>query len=267
MIQRRVAGLAIGSICWFSAATAEAGPAESVSEAIELRVEVALDGPDSEALRSAVEQDAIARLDGLGHVVGSDSATEVDVTIGWHDESEVVFSVVVTAEREGQRFFRDKVACNQCGTPELFEQVGLSLEAIAEELATKRRSDEQPPTPAGPPLENQTPSKEAGRPRGLDRLGWAGVGLGSAGLVVTGVGIGLLSKGLQIEPDPGGDAYQLVTDFRPAGTVMTAAGGAALVGGLTLVVVDLVRKRRTRRRSSVALLPAAGAYITVGGSF
>src|SRR5690606_38786857 len=80
------------------------------------------------------------------------------------------------------------------------------------------------------------------RPRApLGGLGKSGIALLAAGLVGTGVGIGLAARGEQID---GGDQFDRV-DFRPAGFATLGVSAALLVTGAVLLGVDRHRAKRT----------------------
>ena len=241
-----------------TAAWARAGRAQPVT----LDVEVMLKGPDAAPLEEAIQVEAGKRLADLGHEVRAEGRARISVLVGWRDETRTAFVVTVTAQRDGEIFVQDKGICSQCGSQELFEQIGGGLEAIATEMAAKTVTAEPEPKPAAPTTADveDTPRTK------LTALGWTGVAATGTGLVVGGVGIWVWSKGEQVDPDTRNEQYLRVTDYRPPGIALTVTGGALLAGGVALIVADAVRGRRRRARPSAALVPG-GLALVVGGSF
>jgi hypothetical protein len=116
-----------------------------------------------------------------------------------------------------------------------------------ERLAEERRRQSHPPP--------DTVSRMA-PPRALGRVGWTGVALLVAGAGAAAAGGALVGVGETPEPD----AATKLRDWKPAGYGLLATGGALLVTGIVLVVVDAVPRARARRsgRSNTTVAPALG---------
>ena len=158
--------------------------------------------------------------------------------------------------------------CTACSDAEL---AGLGIEAVleaielhqdaleaaeaeaaeaAEAAAAAAPASEPEPAPAEPPDEPR---------RRLGALGWvgiAGLGLGAGSLAAGGV---LASRAPAPFPDE--PRMDVLRDMRPPGYAMLAVGGALLVTGVVLLVVD---RRRARRARQAATIPARGASPRLG---
>lgn len=101
--------------------------------------------------------------------------------------------------------------------------------------------------------------------RRLGGLGIAGVTLLGAGAIASGIGIGLLTLDDDCaggERDTAGQCEFIYSTL--AGSISSiAAGGAAMIAGVVLLILD-VRRRRTREISDIALLRRLLAINTQG---
>ena len=81
--------------------------------------------------------------------------------------------------------------------------------------------------------------------RKLGGLGFAGIGLGVVGLAGVGAGVGLMVRGVE----PLGPDFAEQTNYRTPGTVILAVGGAALIAGVAMIVVDISQRKKARSRA------------------
>ncbi len=100
-------------------------------------------------------------------------------------------------------------------------------------------------------------------PKGMGNLGKAGVGAAVVGAIAAGVGVGLAVTPMSQPDDMIG--YEL-TNYKPPGYALIAAGGVALITGVALIVVD----KRRRTQSSTTVAPVAtptSAGLVLSGRF
>ncbi len=97
-----------------------------------------------------------------------------------------------------------------------------------------------------------TPRDDGKHP--LGGLGKAGIGIGVVGIAVLGTGIGLAVHGSKLDASVSDEADK-GTDSGAAGIALSAAGGVALLAGITMLVVDRVRARKSRVSASIGGTP------------
>src|SRR5690606_15280770 len=91
--------------------------------------------------------------------------------------------------------------------------------------------------------------------RPLGRMGKAGAGLLGAGAATLVTGGVVFSRGKRFEPPLGRTLDRGGRDFGRPGVVLMVSGGAAMVAGAVLLIVDRTRARRT---SSAVVVPTPG---------
>ncbi len=160
--------------------------------------------------------------------------------------------------------------CELCTETELVDAAARILAELLPKAARAPTRPAQDPaassqpetaTPDQAPAARDTPAP-ARRP-GLGPLGKAGIAVGVVGLAALATGAGLAAAGSRTS-----DGGSNVVDYRPAGYGLLATGGAALVTGIALLVVDRVRARKSVRSTAWApMLMPSFAGITVAGRF
>ena len=140
--------------------------------------------------------------------------------------------------------------CSLCTRTELVERIEAQLPALFELARAHQPSDDGGTSGPAGPNGGTSGDTQTGDPTevppAIGPLGYAGIGVGVVGLAGVGTGIGLLVRGVQpIEP-----TFVERRNFRPGGAVGLAVGGAALVAGVAMLVVDLSRRRSARRRAA-----------------
>ena len=162
------------------------------------------------------------------------------------------YEVTVTPLRDGSVVggSPERVRC-ECSSRELLDLVDRELrdavgtlrrEPIVEERSELEPEDEQETEPESEDM------KEPPAEGGPSRSGVRPTALGGTGIAVGLVGVAALAAGCSMivaEPKPLGphDAV-LERDRHPPAVPLLAAGGAALLGGVTMVVLDITRCRR-----------------------
>lgn len=164
----------------------------------------------------------------------------------------------------GQVIVRRASQCRLCTESELLDQVeatvvrlvpetpaavdgamaapdgSAELEAVPPEQPTKRRKR----------LAERRQADESTTTARLGKLGAAGIGVAVVGLLGVGVGAGLAAREPVYKPRP---TYLLRT--REPGIAVASIGGAALIAGLTMLAVDVVRRRKSRRAATLRFQP------------
>jgi hypothetical protein len=193
-------------------------------------------------------RDPVIHID-IDELVGTEPGYQCEVWISRDDE--------VLGERR-------RVECTLCTESEIVQRVETTvaemvaqLPAVADEPAPATSEPSEPSPGAVPP----TPSDDDPSPRlrALGKAGAALVAVGAAGAITGGVLVALPPK-VDVD-DP---LYEV--SYRPPGIATLAAGGAVLVAGVVMLVVD---RRRARDRTT-ALVPTLGpgaAGVSVVGRF
>lgn len=168
------------------------------------------------------------------------------------------YRVSVVAMREGQPVgaAAEPEVC-ECNNEKLLELVDARIAAAADALRTASSPDAAPA-----PIEQGsegTGGPGTGSTAAADRLprsrtmGQVGFGVGVLGAMMLAAGIPLAWRPDEIRGGPG----QVVTrSTRDTGIGLAVGGGVAVAAGVSLVMVDLVRRRQRPR--SVAVVPTLG---------
>jgi hypothetical protein len=199
-------------------------------------------------------------------VVDDPSAPVIIVSLSWVSYAKSIYGVRVEAARSGKPpKLVESFECT-CGDSDLTAAVIARLPAALEQLEARRPAPAEPvverePEPAEPVT---TPSHgstdEMGR-KPLGRLGRAGIGVagvGAAALVSGGV---VYAQGRRPEQPLGQFEERDGKNFKPPGIALMVTGGAALVTGVVLLVVD---RSKARRSSSALVLPSPGGLVLTG---
>ncbi len=229
---------------------------ENSSAPASLRVDVSGLGNAYEHIKTDVETRASAIVDDLG------PEATADVTIDWINPDDFHYAIEVRIDLGGgTKVASRQDECNGCTATDLVDRVVSTAEAaIADAQRQAEAAVEAPEEPADP-IEAQpaaaAPMTDAPPRRArLGAMGWAGVGLLVAGVGTGGTGGAFLGLG-QRKPK---DEPIKLRDFRTPGIALVATGGALLVTGVVLVVLD--RKRAERRLS---VLPGIGGGVATLG--
>jgi len=168
----------------------------------------------------------------------------------------------------------DAIVC-ECGTDEMLERVAEAIDAGADRLAQvkpmERGVGEASPTDVTGPV--PLPAPQRGTERRIS-------GLGVAGAVLTGIGGGAVVGGIvmmALGPRALPNAIESERNWRPPGMATLIAGGAVLAAGVSMVVVDVARCRKTdaprrcrHRDEGLAVGPAlqaGGGGVSIVGRF
>lgn len=255
-------GLGLGTDPSVGGAVAWGAQFDDSSASTALDVDVTIGGPDEEALEEAIRLLVVAQIE----TFESDSIGGIErigVEVGWRDEFQTIFVVAVELRRDGQVLRDSEIDCS-CGTQELFQQITASIDELMSEEALRAEDVALSMSERSLPADEPRPSKTQ---RSLTWLGWTGIAVASAGVATGGVGIGMWSKGRQIELDPTNNAVVIARDYRPPGKALTLAGGVALGAGVLMLVLDVTRGRRRQTRVSAMAGPNEAIGAVVGGRF
>ncbi|MEM6992238.1 MAG: hypothetical protein AAF721_17135 [Myxococcota bacterium] len=256
------------------AAATMAGAPDADAPAARITVDATALGDAADAVAAQVDEGARNILDTNGmRAVDETSAPEVVLTItplggdkpGYRCDYEVKQG---GATVEGSASFSD---CRLCTESELVETAQAVLEqqlpALRELSAPKEAPAKIEPKEEDPDVTDPVQPQ----PGGSDPVDQGGKGLGTlgkAGIAVGVVGVAALVPGIVLAvlpPKPLPNAEQRETTV--PGIVLAAAGGAALVTGVALLVVDVTRAKKDR---NARLLPSIGprsAGLSLTGRF
>lgn len=151
----------------------------------------------------------------------------------------------------------DVLVC-ECGSDEMLDRVGEAIDAGARRLtdAAAAERDAEDQLQGKLPVQPQLPDDAKKKRQRLGALGYGGIGVSVLGAGVMGAGIALALRPDELRGDPG--TLSTYTT-RPPGIGLSVGGGVALAAGITLIVVDAVRHRKSR----VALMPTVGSRMVV----
>lgn len=239
------------------AATASPSTASTAatSHAVRLQVETSAMGKEAESTRSWVLRDGGKALAEAGVEVAVEAEAEVRVTI---EPKDLGYTTRIEVWDDGQSvpsFTRGPKTCETCTRTELVELVRRELAWVGGWLKGREaesRRDEEEPADGGEVGEAGEPEPEpkidatddGTERRKLHALGWSGVGVGALGLGTFIGGLAVVVRDYEARGEPG--SYQTPSiQPRRAGWTMVGVGAAALVGGTAMLVIDLVKGRRT----------------------
>ncbi|NJK31746.1 MAG: hypothetical protein HC927_04615 [Deltaproteobacteria bacterium] len=225
--------------------------------------------PEAEAIRVAVDTSSLTEDDGkrLRELVGAELIREVEVggfaiteknvrttlrvRIEYLDQEDLEYAIHYDIQHDDELITDVPwIACVTCVDAALIRKIQEGLPAALERI---REIEEEPALPP----ETADPKTPAIAPIG---------GLGIAGVVVAGLGLGTmiaggveLGRGVVIE----GGAEQTRTriDHRTPGAALLGVGSAALVAGAILLGVDLGLRAKRRKQAAGAqtlVLPIIG---------
>lgn len=233
-------------------------PADPAGQQVAVVVDLsALPKTANPRIEGWILDDARKTLEDRGHRVADGAPHEINVAVSWFGKDAMDTRVTVRLD-DGEPH---EITCLGCDEEEWLPRLQAEVAQMADALAEDRQeptivaakpepragvSHPPPPTQDRPRTDERTDKRTDKR---IGALGFVGIGVSIGGAVGLGVGLSLALREPQLEGTVG-SARELV-DTRPGGYVGLGVGGTALLTGVTLIVVDLVRHRPTK----IAVLP------------
>lgn len=200
-------------------------------------------------------------------VVDGTTVPAIVVHLSWVRYADSVYGVKIETVQPGKPpRLVESFEC-ECSDSELTAAVIARLPAALERLEEREPAEADPVAkPDGTdPGNGQTteptgPTDDPPR-RSLGTLGKAGIAVGVVGAgTLIGGGI-LYSRGTRFDPPTGQLEERDGRNFKPPGVALMVSGGAALVTGVVLLVVD---QTRPRKKASALLLPSSNGVVLTG---
>ena len=248
-------------------AVALAAPAEAGESDSRLAMDCQLSDPEMcSAIETQVGKDAGPLI--KAYESGGASLEPGAIEIVVSETSAVDFAAKLTGHQNGASA-STSTTCKACTETELVESITGALADLLPQLsdAAKAAAPAEPVEPESPP----EPEPEKQR-KALGTLGIVGVMGMVAGAGLVGTGIPLALREDQIQGASGsstgavsGEVEQRST--RPAGIALASIGGAVLVTGLALLVVDRVRKPKKKAALLAPNLGPGHVGLGVSGRF
>lgn len=267
---------------WAGPSGAERADADGV-EKVPVRVVTdlgALDLPPEreELMRDVVVfqvTEAFRGSHGVEVVEQGEDAALLRIAVTSIDLESLHYEVTLEIQRGTKRTTFDPFECKECTEHGIARAVVSRLGKVVPYLAVaEEEPQETGPTegPTGPEVEEPGPEapgpegpEETDKPRApLGVVGKVGIGVlatGAAGLIAGGV---VFAQGRKLD-DPSGNLEEAgQVDYHPPGIATMAVGGALLVTGVTLLVVDRVRARKPGgQEKTTRLSPTVGGVVLV----
>lgn len=196
---------------------------------------------------------------------GPASGATLTVTVSWARQMASDWKIELAVDDGSGPQKLDPFLCEGCGTEEevadrIFEELPAAVALLRGEPASGDPSM-QPPVPAAAedaptaaPSASEPPPRDRRARRPLGPLGKAGIPLmivGAGAAIGGGVMIGLGER----KDDSSTGVDRATTNLRPPGIALAAIGGAVLVGGTVMLVIDRVRAKRDRTAQTPAVVP------------
>ncbi|MEX1366782.1 MAG: hypothetical protein AB1Z98_26890 [Nannocystaceae bacterium] len=244
-------------------------PATNAAIQVTASSELGLPAADAALFDQSIAGAAERGAQEAGVALRDDAPSSLAIRISWAGEQPIDYVGSIEIRAGSEELALRGFDCQMCGTDVLLDRV---RSEVALALGTVREwpSDEPEAVAASvvePPgrmaTDDAPPSRDRG---GLGLLGWSGVGVATLG-VATGVAGAVLwarDDRLELRPDEPQPVY--VNSTRTPGIALVAVGSGALVAGASLLVVDLVRRRRSRVRPA-ASLHRGFVGVALAGSF
>lgn len=229
-----------------------AAPAETAQSDSRLAIDCQLSDPEMcSAVEAQVSKDAAPLIKAYESGGATLEPRAIEIVVS--ETSAVDFAAKLTGHQDGASA-STSTTCKACTETELVESISGALADLLPQLSDAARAagpedsaEPETPTEAEPPTEPEPETTRGEGRRALGPLGIVGVMGMVAGAGLVGTGIPLALREDQIQGASGsssgsvsGEAEKRST--RPAGIALASIGGAVLVTGLTLLVVDRVRK-------------------------
>lgn len=147
------------------------------------------------------------------------------------------YDVTIVAMRDGKPVgaVGRPLRC-ECNNDQLLDLLDQRIDAAAEEIAQATNEPSPPPCVHEPIV----PERSDARPRTLRPPQYVGIAATVLGVTAVGLGVQLLSRPNERRGSLGHDGSYFVTT-RPPGVALVVAGGAAVAGGIALLVAGVVR--------------------------
>lgn len=234
-------------------------PEPSASEAavqVTASSELGLPAADAALFDRSIAEAAERGAHEAGVALRDDAPSSLVIRISWAGDQPIDYVGNIEIRAGSEELALRGFDCQMCGTDVLLDrvrsEVALALgtvgqwprdepEAIAESVVEP---------PVGTAMDDAPRLRQR---RGLGALGWSGVGVATFGVATGVVGAVLWARDdrLELRPDEPQPVY--VNSTRSPGIALVAVGSGALVAGASLLVVDLVRRRRSRVRPAASL--------------
>ncbi|MCH9685361.1 MAG: hypothetical protein K0V04_28255 [Deltaproteobacteria bacterium] len=253
-----------GRVAW------AAPPTDEGTRPLRVTIDVsAIAEDDAPHIERFTEEQIEPVLRDAAYARSSDAGDAVEIRIDYVERKDLLYAIYVDVYDDGEKIEPgiDWFVCKFCPQGMVAEAVAehlpAALDLLAEHEAKAAAADETPGT-LGEPADPQGGSPT--KPRPIGWLGITGAVVATGGLATTVAGIVQLSKGEVVIPTQA--SQRRVQDFRPQGGALLGIGLGAMALGTAAVVVDVVRRRRSRNHARVApsVLPS-GVGIAVGGRF
>lgn len=222
------------------------------------------EGEDIAALTRSLDKRLGAALEQRHVARNVATAPKLRLVVLWLDYKRSDYIGKYEAMRPGNGQWTDaaRFECFACSNTALSKKAEELLDEALENASRPPKPAPTTHTPANPdrpatsptttPPVDTTPRDDGKHP--LGGLGKAGIGIGVVGIAVLGTGIGLAVHGSKLDASVSDEADK-GTDSGAAGIALSAAGGVALLAGITMLVVDRVRARQSRVSASIGGTP------------
>ena len=270
-----ILALGLGGATAFPVSAAMSGPGQAPTSD-EARTSFEVDardtGPGAEALQERIESRGEAVLREREILPGEENDPKLFIRVESLGSDTSGYRCVYEARRDGVVIEGTTGAaeCRLCTQSELIEQVEAAVDRIAPRLrvSVTEAATEQEASPSddAPPDVNRTSADRDDRAGRLGPVGKTGIALSVIGAAGVATGVGLILR----EPSVLDDEPTKQLNTRTPGIGAAAGGGAVLLAGVTMIIVDAVRRRRGRDASSTALHPwsnGRGGGLVLRGRF
>lgn len=252
-----------------------AAPAETTPSDSRLAIDCQLSDPEMcSAVGTQVGKDAAPLIKAYESGGATLEPRAIEIVVS--ETSAVDFAAKLTGHQDGASA-STSTTCKACTETELVESITGALADLLPQLSEAARAA-APTEPNGPEAlaepEPETPAEpdEGERRKSLGPLGIVGVMGMVAGAGLVGTGIPLALRDDQIQGAGGSSTGSISGEVekrstRPAGIGLASIGGAFLVTGVALLVVDRVRKPA---KKSARIAPSFGPHhvgLGVSGRF
>jgi len=198
-------------------------------------------------------------------VVDTAAVPAIVVHLSWVRYADSVYGVKIETVQPGKPPKLVETFECECGDSELTAAVIARLSAALEQLDEPEAVVTDPVVePEGKePGTGQTRQPKDDSPRKpLGTLGKTGIGVGVVGASALIAGGIVYSRGVRFDPLTGERETQGGRDFGPPGIAMLVTGGAALVTGAVLLIVDRTKPRK--QKAVAVLLPSPRGFVLTG---
>lgn len=228
-------------------------------------------------VRHIIERQTQVLADG-GLEVQEDAPLTIRVTVSRYGEGNVNYRATIAVLEAGNDTptAQRALACELCRDGELVVRIGEEVARVSSLIlyATEEQVDDEggrSPVEADGGAEGEEPqgheddgSASTPPPPAIGPMGYVGIGtsITGAGSLAAGIALSLL-------PDQTRPAGVLVErrSTRTAGVVFASVGSVLVASGITLLTVDIIRRKRQRRVTFVPSIAPTRAMVTMGVRF